>query len=141
MAEAKFKETDRNIHELIEELESPNKRKDAYELLELFSEVCGQVPKVWAGGIIGFGSLTYETKSGRCGDSPIIAFAPRKTNLTLYLGLDSHRRSQFLTKLGKHRVAKLCIYINKLADVDMGVLREMIAESYVFSQENFAKKE
>ena len=84
---------------------------------------------MWGGSIVGFGIQRYKYASGREGDWPLIGFSPRKQNLTLYImsGLDSHH--ELLKKLGKHSVAKSCLYIKRLADIDLPTLKRLIRES------------
>jgi hypothetical protein len=92
-------------------------------------DVTGEEPKMWGSSIVGFGSYHYKYASGREGDWPITGFSPRKGDLTLYItgGLDSF--SDLLPKLGKHKTAKSCLYIKKLSDIDVGVLRKIISKS------------
>ena len=93
-------------------------------------EITGLEPEMWGPSIIGFGDYHYEYESGREGDMFLTGFSPRKQNLTLYIidGLEGHR--QLLDRLGKHRTSTACLYINKLADVDAQVLRQLIVISF-----------
>ena len=79
--------------------------------------------------IVGFGNVHYKYESGREGDMPVVAFSPRKQNLTLYITTDDNEYEAMRARLGKHKVGKVCLYINKLADVDPAVLREMISHT------------
>ena len=81
---------------------------------------------MWGPSIIGFGSYHYKYESGREGDMPIIGFSPRKEALTLYLSSTFDRRDELLQQLGKHKTGKGCLYIRKLADVNLDTLNEMI---------------
>lgn len=117
--------------DFINTVESETKRQDAMVLLDLFSKVSGQQPKMWGASIIGFGSYHYKSeRSSQEGDWPLIGFSPRKQNLTLYIthGFDSYQ--DLLGKLGKHKTSVGCLYINKLADVDMAVLEKILDRGY-----------
>lgn len=107
------------------------KREDGQKLLEMFTRLTGELPKIWGSSIIGFGQYHYKSeRSGQEGEWLLIGFSPRKQNLTLYFmtGFDDY--TDLLNKLGKHKTSKGCLYINKLADVDLGVLEELIKTSY-----------
>jgi len=90
---------------------------------------------LWGSSIVGFGSYHYKYESGREGDMPLVGFSPRKQSLTLYImpGFDAYE--DMLAGLGKHKLGKACLYINKLADVDDGVLRNLIKQSYMHMKE------
>ncbi|ALO65537.1 hypothetical protein AS189_02295 [Arthrobacter alpinus] len=106
------------------------RREDAFTLMTLMHEVTGQSPYMWGPSIIGFGEYHYTYASGREGDAPAVAFSPRKANLVVY-GLSYPTAAQpLLAKLGKFKASVACVYITKLADVDMAVLRELIALTY-----------
>ena len=92
--------------------------------------ISGEPPTLWGPSIIGFGSAHYVYESGREGDMPRIAFSPRKGALTSYLSCDGEKRADLLARLGKHKTGKGCLYVNKLSDVDAGVLEELIAASW-----------
>ena len=89
----------------------------------------GAEPKMWGPSIVGFGSYHYVYESGREGDAPIVGFAPRGREMTLYVLADFARRDALLAKLGKHRTGKSCLYIRRLADVDLAVLEKLVAAS------------
>ena len=93
------------------------------------SEITGEPAEMWGGSIIGFGSYHYVYESGREGDWFLTGFAPRKQSLTLYIMPGFEHYDDLLARLGKHKIGRSCLYINKLADVDMDVLRELVAES------------
>ncbi|HZW27366.1 MAG TPA: DUF1801 domain-containing protein [Trueperaceae bacterium] len=129
-AELKLVPTDKPIEEFLEGIENPRRRADAEELVRLLREVTGEAPVVWTYGIVGFGDHHYRHASGREGDVGRIGFAPRKANLVLY-GFNSAPGSQeLLGRLGKHKQGASCLYVNKLADVDMDVLRELARMGY-----------
>ena len=125
----KLKETDQNVAEFIGNIESDKKREDALILLTTFNEISNFPAKMWYGNIIGFGTYHYVYKSGHEGNAPIVAFSPRKAKISLYLALDPNKKDELLSKFGKYTMGKLCIYVNKLADIDLEVLKEIIKES------------
>lgn len=113
--------------EFIAAVEHPTRRADAEVLLEMMKRVTGFEPKMWGPTIIGFGRYHYRYESGREGDFLITGFSPRKANLSIYVmpGYDDY--SEELGRLGKHKMGKSCLYINKLADVDLAVVEEIVA--------------
>lgn len=106
------------------------RRQDAVVLLELMAEITGQPPRMWGPSIIGFGEYHYKYASGREGDAPAAGFSPRKANLVIYGLQDPPEAGPLLEKLGKFKSSVACVYINKLADIDLSVLRELIDLSY-----------
>lgn len=135
--EPKMKETDHSVIEFIENVEQPRKREDAYQLLDIFTETSGYEAKMWGPSIIGFGSYHYKYESGHEGDAPLVGFSPRKAKISLYCMPYSDEREQLLAKLGKHTSGKACIYINKLADIDIDVLKALIKESISSTLEKY----
>lgn len=115
-----------SVPEYLETVEPPRKREDAVRLEAIFREETGMTPKVWTGGMIGYGQYNYVYESGHSGTAFMLGFAPRKQNLALYLWVPEEEREIFLKQLGKSRAAVACVYINKLADIDETVLRERI---------------
>jgi hypothetical protein len=124
--ELKTKVNDSSINEFIETLENPRKREDAYKLLEIFSEATGLEAKMWGDSMIGFGSYHYKYASGHEGDTFLVGFSPRKAKISIYLNLWDPQCEILLDELGKHTKGKLCIYVNKLSDMDIGVLKKLI---------------
>lgn len=110
----------------ISSVEHPTRRADAEALLALFSEVTGYDAVMWGGSIIGFGKYHYVYDSGREGDSLATGFSPRKSNLSIYIMPGYQDYGDILARLGKHKMGKSCLYVNKLADIDLDVLRELI---------------
>ena len=110
-------------------VEHEKRREDGLKILDLMAEVTGEEPAMWGDSIVGFGNYTYEYKSGRTGEWMYVGFSPRKQNLTLYImdGFDSY--DTLLSQLGKHKTGKSCLYINKLEDVDLDVLKELVQKS------------
>jgi hypothetical protein len=105
------------------------RRRDARQLLTLMRRVTGLPAKMWGPSIVGFGSYHYRYATGHEGDAPLAAFSPRAQALVVYLGCDDTDRP-LLKVLGKHKMGKGCLYINKLADVDLAVLEQLIRKSF-----------
>lgn len=130
--EQKTKETDQSVIEFIESVESPKKREDAFQLLKIFEETSGFKAKMWGPSIIGFGSYHYKYESGHEGDAPLVGFSPRKAKISLYFATGDTERDKLLENFGKHTSGKACVYINKLADVDEEILKNLIVQSIKF---------
>ena len=130
MAENKTKATDADVLEFLNDVTDERKRQDSLAVMELMREVTGEEPTMWGSSIVGFGSYHYKYASGREGDAPRIGFSPRKQNLVLYImgGFDQY--DALMAKLGKHTTGSSCLYVKRLADLDLGVLRELVAESF-----------
>ena len=137
MAESKTRVTDADPREYIASVEHPTRRADAEVLLELFGEVTGCEPKMWGDSIVGFGRYRYDYKSGRKDEWLLTGFAPRKANLVLYVMPGYEGKDEVLGRLGKHRLGKSCLYINKLADVDTDALKEIVALGVEEMRERF----
>lgn len=129
MAEPKTKRTDASVAAFLEAVEDPRRREDARAVLALMKRITGEEPKMWGASIIGFGSYTYTYASGQTGDWPIAGFSPRKQALTLYVMPGFEKDADILKRLGKHKTGKSCLYLNRLADVDAGVLEELLRRS------------
>lgn len=129
--------TDVDPADFIAAVEHPVRRADAEVLLELMTRVTGYPPQMWGPTIIGFGRYHYRTDAGREGDFLITGFSPRKANQVVYVLPGYDDISEQLGRLGKHRIGKSCLYINKLADVDLDVLEEIVADGVARMQENF----
>ncbi|WP_299089723.1 DUF1801 domain-containing protein [uncultured Metabacillus sp.] len=137
MYELKTKETDSSVIEFIEQVESPKKREDAYKLLDIFTETSGYEAKMWGPSIIGFGKYHYKYKTGHEGDAPLVGFSPRKAKISLYFATGDTERDELLKDFGKHTTGKACVYINKVADVDIEVLKKLILQSIKFLKETY----
>jgi hypothetical protein len=129
MAELKTKPTDQDVTAFLDGMADDKKRQDSYVILALMQKVTGEEAKMWGDSMVGFGSYHYKYESGREGDWFLTGFAPRKRNLTLYImsGFDAY--DELLARLGKYKTGKSCLYINKLADVNTAVLRELVVAS------------
>ena len=130
LAEIKTKPTTASVEDFINSVKDEQKRKDSFVLLEMMKKASGEDPKMWGSSIIGFGNKRYKSpKTGREVDWLLIGFSPRKANLSLYLTVSLKGHAAALKKLGKHKAGMGCLYINKLEDVDLKVLKGMIEAS------------
>jgi hypothetical protein len=131
MSENKTQKTESSVQDFINAVDHEGKRKDAFEILDMMKQVTGEEPKIWGSSIIGFGDIHYKYASGREGDWFKCGFSPRKAKMSIYVGgCDISKQQEMLDRLGKHKTGKGCLYINKLADVDMEVLKELTKEAY-----------
>lgn len=129
MAELKTKPTDQNVADFISTIEDEQRRADCKAILELMKEVMQLEPKMWGSSMVGFGDYHYKYESGHEGDTFIVGFSPRKQNLTLYLTGGLLQQEDLLAQLGKHKTGKGCLYINKLAQINIEILRAIIQRS------------
>lgn len=132
MYELKTKENENDVIEFIEKVDNLKKREGAYKLLDIFTETTGYPAKMWGPSIIGFGSYHYKYASGHEGDAPLVGFSPRKAKISLYFATGDTQREELLQKFGKHTTGKACVYINKIEDIDVEVLKELIKQSVAF---------
>ena len=130
MAENKTKPTAASVDDFIANIENPRRRTDALTALQIYQEVTGLPPVMWGPSIIGFGTSHYVYETGRAGDMPAAAFSPRKANMTFYVGDGFEGAAELYARLGKHKKSVACLYVNKLDDIDLDVLREIIARDY-----------
>ncbi len=126
-----------NPDDFIAAIEHETRRADALVLLDLLGRLSGYKPKMWGPSIIGFGRYHYVYDSGREGDSAVVGFSPRKANQVIYLMPGYEDLTEMLDRLGKHKIGKSCLYINKLADIDLEVLEEMIEHSIGVMESNY----
>ena len=129
MAEPKTKRNAGDVRDYLESVSHKTRREDALALLDIMREVTGEPAEMWGGSIVGFGSYRFTYESGREGEWMLVGFAPRKASMSLYIMPGFKRYDELLSRLGKHKIGKSCLYINKLADVDQAVLRRLIAAS------------
>lgn len=134
MAETKTKPTAVSPRDYVAALENPTKRADAEKLLELFERVTGEPATMWGPSMIGFGSYDYVYDSGHSGTAMRTGFSPRKANMVLYVldycDGDGDANNPHLAKLGKHKTGKSCLYVNKLADVNMDVVEDLVSDCW-----------
>jgi hypothetical protein len=129
MAELKTQPTDESVIAFLNSVENEKKRQDSFKIMALMQEVTGEQPKMWGESIVGFGSYHYKYASGREGDWFLTGFSPRKQALTLYIMSGFDEYDDLLGKLGKFKTGKACLYIKKIEDVDIDILKELVRKS------------
>ena len=137
MSDTKTTANQKSPIEFIQSIEHPIRQKDSLTLLECFSRITGEPAVMWGTAIIGYGSYHFVYASGREGDWMKTGFSPRKNYISVYLMNGFSQFDQLLAKLGKHKHGKSCLNINKLADIDMKVLEQLIEKSYEFMNEKY----
>lgn len=133
MAETKTKPTDVSVDAFLEAVEHPVRRADGQAIRAMMERITGQTAVMWGPTIVGFGTYHYRYDSGHEGDMCRVGFSPRSANLVLYTG-GFPEYAALLERLGKHKLSKACLYLNKLADVDLAVLEEIVARSYAATE-------
>jgi len=130
LAEIKTKPTSASVEDFINNVQDEQKRKDSFVLLEMMKKATGEEPVLWSSSIIGFGIKRYKSPTtGREVDWLLIGFSPRKANLSLYVSIGIKEHAAALAKLGKHKTGVGCLYINKLEEIDLKVLKGIIETS------------
>ncbi len=129
MAENKTKATSASVEDYIAAIADDTRREDCRALAKLISRVTKYPPTMWGTGIVGFGSYHYKYESGREGDSCLVGFASRKSDISIYLHCGNSDRTALLAKLGKHKMGKGCLYLHKLSDIDNKILEQLVAVS------------
>ena len=135
--EAKTRATEVSVADFIAAVENPKRRADAEVLCALFEEISGEPPKMWGPSIIGFGSYHYRYASGHEGDAPRLGFSPRKAQTVLYVMSGVKGQDEMIARLGKVKSSVSCIYVNRLDQIDLGVLREMAVASLAQMREQY----
>lgn len=128
--EPKTRETDASVEDFLNAVENKQRRDDGFQLLEMFSRLTGEKPRMWGTAIIGFGRVMLKYSDGSELDWPKVSFSPRKQNLTLYVSTGTDKQKKLLEKLGKHSTSVACLYIKRLSDVEVSVLEKVIADAY-----------
>ena len=139
MAKNKTTETSKSVPSFIKAVKDETRRKDSHQIIEWMTALTGHEPKMWGPSIIGFGSYHYIYESGREGDMPLIAFSPRSTTLVFYFSGNFDKRDELLQQLGKHKTEKGCVYVKRLEDIDVAVLKKMMAGSIKHRKKLYAK--
>jgi hypothetical protein len=129
MAELKTKQTTASVKDFLNTVADESKRKDCFEIVKLMEEVTKEKAKMWGGAIVGFGNHHLKYESGRELDWFYVGFSPRKQNIVLYISAGSAVNKEKLKQLGKHKLSGSCLHINKLADINLPVLKQMIKTS------------
>ncbi len=130
MAENKTKATEASVESYLSAIEDEARRKDCQALAKLMTKATKQPPKMWGTSIIGFGSYHYKYESGREGDSCLTGFSSRKSDISIYLVANFPGQEALLSKLGKHKRGKGCLYIRKLGDINLKVLEQLVVGSF-----------
>ncbi len=139
MAENKTKATEASVDDYLSAIEDETRRKDCQALAKLMTKATKLKPKMWGTSIVGFGSYHYKYESGREGDACLTGFSPRKGDISIYLVASFPGREELLSKLGKHKMGKACLYVRKLSDVDLKVLEQLVVESVAERKRNHGK--
>ncbi len=127
MAEIKTKPTLESVENFLNNVENQQKREDSFIILDMMREAIGEEPKMWGTSIVGFGSKKYKSSAtGREVNWFVLGFSPRKTSISLYLGIDIQQYADALNQLGKYKAGVGCLYISKLSDVNLNILNEII---------------
>ncbi len=129
MADNKTKPTDASVEDYIASRANAQQRTDCRELMDLFKKVTRQSPRMWGPSIVGYGSYRYTYESGRTGEAPLAAFAIRGRELVVYVVAEGEEQRSLLSRLGKHRMGKVCLYFKRLADLDRSALEKLIVGS------------
>lgn len=129
MAEARTKPTGASVDAYLASRASPEQLKDCKALMAILKRVTKQPPRMWGPSIVGYGSYSYRYESGRTGEACVAAFAIRGRDLVVYVATDTPAQAELLARLGKYKMGKVCLYIRRLADLDVEVLEELIAGS------------
>ena len=129
MAELKTKRNKGDVEAFLNSVADEKKRQDSFTILDLMKNVTGKEPEMWGDSIVGFGNYHYKYASGREGDWFLTGFSPRKQNLTLYIMAGFDEYDHLLGKLGKHSTGKSCLYIKRIEDIDIDVLKELVKRS------------
>jgi hypothetical protein len=138
MAELKTQRTGASVEKFIDALPDEAVRQDCLTLVDMLRRVTGAEPEMWGDSMVGFGNYHYRYASGREGDWFYLGFAPRKRELSLYILAGVERFAELLSRLGKHRTGKGCIYVKRLSDIDLDVLEQIAAASLRYLKETEA---
>lgn len=135
-AQPKTVETTKSVSSFIKTIEDKQRQEDCLEIVKLMEAVSGFEPKMWGPAIIGFGSYHYRYESGHEGDAALAAFSPRKNEFALYFA-NFKGKDELLKTFGKHKTAKYCVYIKKVADIDTGIFKKLIKGSIRHIKEKY----
>ena len=136
-SENKTQPTASDVEVFLNAIENPVRRQDGFALLALMRDITGEPAVLWGTSQVGFGKYHYRYASGREGDSFLVGFSPHKNNWSIYIMARLERFEALLSKLGRHKTSKSCLYVNKLEDVDLDVLREIITQSVTIMREMY----
>lgn len=137
MAELKTRPTGASVEDFLASVEHETRRTDAQAVLDLMQRVTGEAPVMWGASIVGFGTYRYTNTQGKDFEWFLTGFSPRKANLVCYIMPGYGAFDEVMERLGKHKTGKACLYINKLADIDMAVLEELVGKSVASMRERY----
>lgn len=137
MAELKTQKTDASVAEFLKSIPDETRRKDCEAVAKMMQKATGAKPRMWGASIVGFGNYHYKYASGREGDWFLAGFSPRKANLTLYIMAGFREYDDLMSRLGKHKTGKSCLYVNTLKDIDMGILEELVKRSVAYMRTTY----
>lgn len=137
MSNLKTKPEKTDPKDFIASVESNQKRRDAEKLLEIMTKITSEKPVMWGPSMIGFGSYHYKYESGREGDWFLTGFSPRKANLSIYIMAGFSRYDELMAKLGKYKTGVSCLYVKKLDDIELDVLKELIKQSLIYMKKKY----
>lgn len=129
--------TNADVQAFLNSIEPDRRREDGLKLLDFMNRVTGLAPKMWGPSMVGYGRYAYKYESGREGEYFLTGFSPRKSSLTVYVMPGYRDLAEPLSRLGKHKLGKSCLYINKLSDVEMDVLEEIVREGVTYMRANY----
>jgi hypothetical protein len=130
MAENKTKATNASVENFLNSIPDEKKRQDAFRVLELMQDITKEKAIMWGSSMVGFGSYHYKYASGHEGDTFLTGFSPRKQDLTIYINTGFEPHKDLMEQLGKYKTGKVCLYIKKLDDIKLPVLKKLIKASY-----------
>lgn len=139
MADVKTKVSERSVDDFLAAVEPEQKRLDSQSVCALMAEVTGEEPRMWGASIVGFGQYHYVYESGREADWMLVGFSPRKQNLTLYIMSGFAAYGELMERLGPHKTGKSCLYIKRLSDLNLDVLKELISQSVQHLRTKYAR--
>jgi hypothetical protein len=137
MAENKTKPTDASVEDYIASRANAQQRTDCRELMALFKKITRQSPRMWGPSIVGYGSCRYTYESGRTGEMPLAGFAIRGRELVVYLDAEGEEQRSLLSKLGKHKMGKSCLYFKQLDDLDRSTLEKLVVGSIAEARQRY----
>jgi hypothetical protein len=129
VAESKTKDTGKSVSAFLKKIADKGRREDCLAVVDIMRDVTKEDPKMWGASIVGFGRYRYKYASGREAEWPITGFSPRKGDLTLYITSGFESSPDLMKRLGKYKTGKSCLYVKKLADVDLVILKQLVAKS------------
>lgn len=137
MTDMKTQENEASVDEFLSNVVPPRRREDGLALKAMIERLTGWPARMCGATIVGFGSYSFTYADGKPGNALVVGFSPRKANLVVYIMNGFNGYGELLTKLGKHKTGKCCLYINKLADIDQGVLEDLIQQSVAYMREKY----